>query len=212
MLLTACMLLASVAGAQSPDGAEVIAQMLENQQEHRVFEVSFEHTVTQPDQAAKSRHGQAWFSRGRFRVAYDDIEYYDNDHFVFVHHRDVKRVFVHEESPDVYWDIDRLFLTDWGEAQIIELSSEMEAWRVTVKPPGDDLYRAELWIGREDHQLERAILFGSDGSRHAYVLNELQPTRRIPARVFTFNPRRYPDVEVLPMTDKYLTEEELEEY
>ncbi|MCB9797708.1 MAG: hypothetical protein H6741_33880 [Alphaproteobacteria bacterium] len=210
MLLTLWILLAPPASAQSPDGAELVAEMAHAQDTGRTFEVAFEHTMTKDGQAALTHDGYAWFSKGRFRIRYEDIQYYDNDRFVFVHHVDVKRVFVHDSDPSKYWDIDRLFLTDWSKAEVLEVSPEMDAWRVTLKPSGGDVFKADLWIGRDDNQLQRAILFTADGARHAYVIQEMKRARRMGARTFTFSPRKYPDVEILPMTDNYYPEEEEE--
>lgn len=193
---------ASAAMAQQSshlDADKIVAEAVEAHRAMKVFAVSYAHTLNDGTNAM-TEPAQAWFSRDRFRIRYPEMEYFDNGRYIWVHHMDVQRVFVYDAAPNTFWDIDRVFWYDWTRGETKDLVAESDAWRVTVQVNNDDLYRADLWIGLDDHRIQRAILYDSEGRRHSFEVSEYEERKRIPFWIFAFNERRNPDALILPLT------------
>lgn len=199
-------------GADTPadleNAREVVRQAMVHNRQMGSFGVQFRYTLTDNGRIT-SQDGAAFFSRRGFRVAYEGLDYYGSARYVWVHHRDVDRVFIYDAAPGGWWDIERLFLYDWSQAEVKEMSAD-EAWyRVSLRlnepqasqiGPQGGLYQADLWIGAADGHLQRAILYGQDGRLHSYEIKAYDPRARVPRHVVEFQPRRYPDAELLPFT------------
>lgn len=156
--------------------------------------------------------GSAYFRGGRFRVSYEDIDWYNNGRYVWRHHRPVNRVFIFDAAPNTYWDLDRVLWYDWTTAEATELMPESESWHVTVvvNDPNVDLFRAELWVNMDTKLIDRAILYDRAGVRHSYDLGEYD-RRRTPLNIYTFSVRKNPETELLPFTAEPYFEAEIQE-
>ncbi|MEY3211070.1 MAG: hypothetical protein RIT28_1551 [Pseudomonadota bacterium] len=156
--------------------------------------------------------GSAYFRGGRFRISYEDIDWYNNGRYVWRHHRPVNRVFIFDAAPNTYWDLDRVLWYDWTTAEATELMPESESWHVTVvvNDPNVDLFRAELWVNMDTKLIDRAILYDRAGVRHSYDLGEYD-RRRTPLNIYTFSVRKNPETELLPFTAEPYFEAEIQE-
>lgn len=182
-----------------PSAAQVLEESAAAHRQMRTFAVSYDYTVF-GGETPHTQAGQAWFSWNRYRIVYDTVEYYADGTYVYVYHPAVERVFVHDVDKHKYWDIDRLFLYDWTDTRPTDLTVDSGAWRVTVALDGGDLFKAELWVDKESHLIQRAILYDTSGRRHSYELEPYEPRGHIPGRVFRWSVRRHPNTELLPMT------------
>ena len=189
----------------------VIADTVRAHRLMRSFSVDF--TYAQIDSLqSEVELGSAYFRGGRFRVSYEDIDWYNNGRYVWRHHRPVNRVFIFDAAPSTYWDLDRVLWYDWTLAEATELVPESESWHVTVvvNDPNVDLFRAELWVDMESKLIDRAILYDRAGVRHSYDLGEYD-RRRTPLNIYTFSVRKNPETELLPFTAEPYFEAEIQE-
>lgn len=189
----------------------VVADAVRAHRVMRSFAVDF--TYSQIDNLqAEVEQGSAYFRGGRFRVSYEDVDWYNNGRYVWRHHRPVNRVFIFDAAPNTYWDLDRVLWYDWSLAEATELVPESESWHVTVvvNDPNVDLFRAELWVDMESKLIDRAILYDRAGVRHSYDLGEYD-RRRTPLNIYTFSVRKNPETELLPFTAEPYFEAEIQE-
>ena len=189
----------------------VVADAVRAHRVMRSFAVDF--TYSQIDNLqAEVEQGSAYFRGGRFRVSYEDVDWYNNGRYVWRHHRPVNRVFIFDAAPNTYWDLDRVLWYDWTLAEATELVPESESWHVTVvvNDPNVDLFRAELWVDMESKLIDRAILYDRAGVRHSYDLGEYD-RRRTPLNIYTFSVRKNPETELLPFTAEPYFEAEIQE-
>lgn len=189
----------------------VVADAVRAHRVMRSFAVDF--TYSQIDNLqAEVEQGSAYFRGGRFRISYEDIDWYNNGRYVWEHYRLVNRVFIRDAAPSAYWDLDRVLWYDWTLAEATELVPESDSWHVTVvvNDPNVDLFRAELWVSMETKLIDRAILYDRKGVRHSYDLAEYD-RRRTPLNIYTFSVRKNPDTELLPLTAEPYFEAEIQE-
>ncbi|MCK6522774.1 hypothetical protein L6R49_15195 [Myxococcota bacterium] len=189
----------------------VVAETVRAHRGMRSFAVDF--TYSQIDNLqAEVEQGSAYFRGGRFRISYEEIDWYSNGRYVWRHHHPVNRVFIFDADPNLYWDLDRVLWYDWSTAEATELVPESESWHVTVvvNDPTVDLFRAELWVSMDTKLIDRAILYDRAGVRHSYDLGEYD-RRRTPLNIYTFSVRKNPDTELLPFTAEPYFEAEIQE-
>lgn len=184
------------------DAQKIVADAVEMHRAMKVFAVRYAYTLNDGAEGANTEPAQAWFSRDRFRIRYPELEYFDNGRYIWVHHLDVQRVFVYDAAPGTYWDIDRVFWYDWSTGEPKDLVAESDAWRVTVQVNTGDIFKADLWIGLDDHRIQRAILYDVEGRRHSFEVSEYEERQRIPFWIFAFNERRNPEALILPLTSE----------
>lgn len=191
--------------------ASVVADTVRAHRLMRSFSVDFTYAQID-DLQSEVELGSAYFRGGRFRVSYEDIDWYNNGRYVWRHHRPVNRVFIFDAEPGTYWDLDRVLWYDWTLAEATELVPESESWHVTVvvNDPKVDLFRAELWVDMETKLIDRAILYDRAGVRHSYDLSEYD-RRRTPLNIYTFSVRKNPETELLPFTAEPYFEAEIQE-
>ncbi len=202
----------AIAAEDAPITAtNVIADTVRAHRLMRSFAVDF--TYSQIDNLQPEvQLGSAYFRGGRFRISYEEIDWYNNSRYVWRHHRPVDRVFIFDAAPSTYWDLDRVLWYDWNLAEATELVPESESWHVTVvvNDPNVDLFRAELWVSMETKLIDRAILYDRAGVRHSYDLGEYD-RRRTPLNIYTFSVRKNPETELLPFTAEPYFEAEIQE-
>lgn len=203
------LLVASPTSAQAqdllPTGDEVLATTAQAHKRLKRFSVNYVYTVTDLNLGPMAKDqvsGTAWVSGDRYRVSYPETELVGDGSYVWVQHHNVRRVFVYDEDPTDYFDVERLFQYDWTSGVVESVTPDSGSWRVSMRIDDPEVFRAEIWVRKNDGLIDQAILYDLEGRRHSYEMGAYETGKRIPARTFRFDTWRNPEYELLALTEE----------
>lgn len=209
LLFTALGILsASFAFSQyDPKALETLEAMSKKYKAIPAFEANITSTMTNESEGIKEEFkGKIIVKGNKFRLTLEDQEIINNGITVWTYLPAAKEVNIDnydagsdEMNPSKIYDAYKkgykyLYLSDKIEAGII-----CEEIDLVPEKKDAQYFKIKMMIGKKDKSILSWTMFDKSGNKYKYTINKFTPNAAITDTQFTFDPKKYPGVEVIDL-------------
>ncbi|MCU0382811.1 MAG: outer membrane lipoprotein carrier protein LolA [Cyclobacteriaceae bacterium] len=207
-ILTLLLLLANVVLAQYDAKAlETLDAMSKKYKAIPAFEAAITSTMTNEVEGIKEEFkGKITVKGNKFRLALDDQEIINNGVTVWTYLPAAKEVNIDNYDPSseeinpskIYEAYKKgfkyVYLSDKTEGGVV-----CEEIDLVPEKKDAQFFKIKMMIGKKDKSIQSWTMFDRNGNKYKYTITKFTPNSAITDAFFTFDPKKYPGVEVIDL-------------
>jgi outer membrane lipoprotein carrier protein len=200
--------LATIAFSQyDPKALETLDAMSKKYKAIPAFEANIISTMTNETEGIKEEFkGKITVKGEKFRLALEDQEIINNGVTVWTYLPAAKEVNIDnydaesdEINPSKIYEVYKkgfkyLYLADKTEAGV--LCEEID---LVPEKKDAQYFKIKMMIAKKDKSIQSWTMFDKSGNKYKYTINKFMPNAAITDAAFTFDPKKYPGVEVIDL-------------
>jgi len=190
-----------------PKALETLEAMSKKYKAIPAFEANIISTMTNDSEGIKEEFkGKITVKGDKFRLVLEDQEIINNGVTVWTYLPAAKEVNIDNYEPGsdeinpskIYEAYKKgfkyLYLTDKTEAGV--LCEEID---LVPEKKDAQYFKIKMLIGKKDKSIQSWTMFDKSGNKYKYTINKFAPNATITDAAFTFDPKKYPGVEVIDL-------------
>jgi outer membrane lipoprotein-sorting protein len=200
--------LAVAAFAQyDPKALETLDAMSKKYQAIPAFEANISYTLTNDvEKISEEFKGKITVKGNKFRLVLPEQEVINNGVYVWTYLPEAKEVNVDkaendsdEINPSRIYDIYKkgfkyLYLADKTEGGVV-----CEEIDLVPENKNAQYFKIKMMINKKDKSIQSWTMFDKSGNRFKYTITKFNPGVKVDDAMFTFDPKKYPGVEVIEL-------------
>ncbi len=202
------MFLGTVSYSQyDPKALEILEAMSKKYRTYTSFEATLTSSLTNESEGVKEEFkGKIVVKGEKFRLSLDDQEIINNGVTVWTYLPSAKEVNIDNYDPDSddinpikIFDIYKkgfkyLYLADKTEAGVV-----LEEVDLVPEKKDAQYFKIKMMIVKKDKSIQSWTMFDKSGNRYKYTITKFTPNMKVDDALFTFDPKKYPGVEVIDL-------------
>jgi outer membrane lipoprotein carrier protein len=190
-----------------PKALETLEAMSKKYKAIPAFEANITSTMTNETEGIKEEFkGKIIVKGDKFRLTLEDQEIINNGVTVWTYLPAAKEVNIDTYDPDsdevnpskIYEAYKKgfkyLYLADKTEAGVV-----YEEIDLVPEKKEAQYFKIKMMIGKKDKNIQSWTMFDKSGNKYKYTINKFTPNPAITDATFTFDPKKYPGVEVIDL-------------
>ncbi|MBX2964122.1 MAG: outer membrane lipoprotein carrier protein LolA [Cyclobacteriaceae bacterium] len=200
--------LATTSFAQyDPKALEILEAMSKKYKAFTSFEANITSSMTNESEGIKEEFkGKITVKADKFRLAMDDQEIINNGTTVWTYLPAAKEVNIDNYDPDAdevnpskIYELYKkgfkyLYIEDVTEAGVL-----CEVVDLVPEKKDAQYFKIKMNIAKKDRSIQSWTMFDKSGNRYKYTITKFTPNVNVPDSFFTFDPKKYPGVEVIDL-------------
>ena len=163
------------------------------------FTANFTYSLSNPNlKKAIMKNGELKIKKSKYKILFAEEEFYCDGKKVWVFLKPENEVTISDFDPDESMSVERVYKIYDGKSKTRYEGTEGSTHKITVFITDDksEIFKAEIWIGKQSELLEKGILFGKNGSEYKYDLKNMKTNVGLTDSEFVFEPGKHPGVYV----------------
>lgn len=190
-----------------PKALETLEAMSKKYKAIPAFEANITSTMTNETEGIKEEFkGKIIVKGDKFRLTLEDQEIINNGVTVWTYLPSAKEVNIDNYDPGsdeinpskIYEAYKKgfkyLYLSDKTEAGVV-----YEEIDLVPEKKDAQYFKIKMMIGKKDKSIQSWTMFDKSGNKYKYTINKFTPNAAITDAQFTFDPKKYPGVEVIDL-------------
>jgi outer membrane lipoprotein carrier protein len=190
-----------------PKALEILEAMSKKYKAITTFEASLTSSLTNESEGVKEEFkGKITVKGEKFRLSLDDQEIINNGTTVWTYLPSAKEVNIDNYDPDSddinpikIFDIYKkgfkyLYLADKTEAGVV-----LEEIDLVPEKKDAQYFKIKMMIVKKDKSIQSWTMFDKSGNRYKYTITKFTPNIKADDALFTFDPKKYPGIEVIDL-------------
>jgi chaperone LolA len=200
--------LVNVAFAQyDPKALETLDAMSKKYKSITAFEANFSQTLTNDvDKINEEFKGKIFVKGDKFRMVLPEQEVINNGTTIWTYLPEAKEVNIDNYDPnsddinpskiyDIYKkNFKYLYIQDKAEGGVA-----CEEIDLVPEKKDAQYFKIKMLISKKDKSIQSFTMFDKGGNRYKYTFTKFNPNATVNDAVFTFDPKKYPGVEVIDL-------------
>ncbi|MFZ5971472.1 MAG: LolA family protein [Bacteroidota bacterium] len=190
-----------------PKALEILEAMSKKYKAIEAFEADISYTLSNDvEKINEEFKGKITVKGEKFRLALPEQEVYNNGTTVWTYLPDAKEVNIDNFDPDsddinpskIYEIYKKgfkyLYLSDKTEGGVV-------CEEVDLVPDKKDAqyFKIKMMIVKKDKSIQSWTMYDKAGNRYKYTISKFNPNLKVDDAFFTFDPKKYPGVEVIDL-------------
>lgn len=190
-----------------PKALETLEAMSKKYKAITAFEASLTSSLTNESEGVKEEFKGKIIVKGeKFKLSLDDQEIINNGTTVWTYLPSAKEVNIDNYDPgsddinpikifDIYKKgFKYLYLADKTEAGVV-----LEEIDLVPEKKDAQYFKIKMMIVKKDKSIQSWTMFDKSGNRYKYTITKFTPNIKVDDASFTFDPKKYPGVEVIDL-------------
>ncbi|HRJ31018.1 MAG TPA: outer membrane lipoprotein carrier protein LolA [Cyclobacteriaceae bacterium] len=190
-----------------PKALEILEAMSKRYKAYTSFEANITSSMTNETEGIKEEFkGKITVKGDKFRLAMDDQEIINNGTTVWTYLPAAKEVNIDNYDPDAdeinpskIYELYKkgfkyLYLEDQTENGVL-----CEVIDLVPEKKDAQYFKIKMNIGKKDKSIQSWTMFDKGGNKYKYTISKFTPNVAIADAFFTFDPKKYPGVEVIDL-------------
>lgn len=190
-----------------PKALEILEAMSKRYKAFTSFEANITSSMTNETEGIKEEFkGKITVKGDKFRLAMDDQEIINNGTTVWTYLPAAKEVNIDNYDPDAdeinpskIYELYKkgfkyLYLEDQTENGVL-----CEVIDLVPEKKDAQYFKIKMNIGKKDKSIQSWTMFDKGGNKYKYTISKFTPNVAIADAYFTFDPKKYPGVEVIDL-------------
>jgi outer membrane lipoprotein-sorting protein len=207
LTLLALILAVSVSAQYDPKALEILEAMSKKYKSIPAFEANISYTLTNDvEKINEEFKGKIAVKGDKFRLSLPEQEVINNGSTVWTYLPEAKEVNIDNYDPssedinpskmhEVYKKgFKYLYLQDKTEAGVM-----CEEIDLVPEKKDAQYFKVKMFINKKDKTIQSFTLFDKGGNRYKYTISKFVPNAKLDDAYFTFDPKKYPGVEVVDL-------------
>ncbi|MCB0487528.1 MAG: outer membrane lipoprotein carrier protein LolA [Cyclobacteriaceae bacterium] len=190
-----------------PKALEILEAMSDKYKSLTSFEANLTSSLTnETDGINEEFKGKITVKGDKFRLALDDQEIINNGTTVWTYLPSAKEVNIDNVDPDTdEMNPSRFYIMYKKGYKYLYLEDQVEGGVlcevVDLVPEKKDAqyFKIRMNINKKDKSIQSWTMFDKSGNRYKYAISKFQPNVKVDDSFFTFDPKKYPGVEVIDL-------------
>jgi outer membrane lipoprotein carrier protein len=156
----------------------------------------FSYTLNNPEMKKPvAKTGTVILKKNKYKIVFADEEMYCNGKYTWVVLKADKEIMKNDFNPKEDLSPDRLYKTYKEGAKSDYNGEEAGAHKVTVFANNDDgdIWKTVLWINIESKMIDKAIMYGRNGSQYTYLMSNIKVNTGVTDAIFNLDEKKYID-------------------
>ncbi len=190
-----------------PKALEILEAMSKKYKAMEAFEADISYTLSNDvEKINEEFKGKITVKGSKFRLALPEQEVYNNGTTVWTYLPDAKEVNIDnfdpnsdDINPSKIYEIYKkgfkyLYLSDKTEGGVV-------CEEVDLVPDKKDAqyFKIKMMIVKKDKSIQSWTMYDKAGNRYKYTISKFNPNLKVDDAFFTFDPKKYPGVEVIDL-------------
>jgi outer membrane lipoprotein-sorting protein len=202
------LVLVITASAQyDPKALEVLDAMSKKYKSIPSFEANFDWTMTNDVEKVNEQFkGKITVKGDKFKMVLPEQEVINNGATIWTYLPDAKEVNIDnydknsdDVNPSKIYEIYKknfkyLYLQDKIEGGV--MCDEID---LVPEKKDSQFFKIKMFISKKDKNIKSWTMFDKGGNRYKYTITKFNPDSKVEDNVFTFDPKKYPGVEVIDL-------------
>ncbi|MBL7844204.1 MAG: outer membrane lipoprotein carrier protein LolA [Cyclobacteriaceae bacterium] len=190
-----------------PKALEILEAMSKRYKAYTSFEANITSSMTNETEGIKEEFkGKITVKGDKFRLAMDDQEIINNGTTVWTYLPAAKEVNIDNYDPDAdeinpskIYELYKkgfkyLYLEDQTENGVL-----CEVIDLVPEKKDAQYFKIKMNIGKKDKSIQSWTMFDKSGNKYKYTISKFTPNVAVADAFFTFDPKKYPGVEVIDL-------------
>ncbi len=190
-----------------PKALEILEAMSKKYKVITSFEATLTSSLTNESEGVKEEFKGKIIVKGeKFRLSLDDQEIINNGTTVWTYLPSAKEVNIDNFDPssddinpikifDIYKKgYKYLYLADKTEAGVV-----LEEIDLVPEKKDAQYFKIKMMIVKKDKSIQSWTMFDKSGNRYKYTITKFTPNIKVDDALFTFDPKKYPGVEIIDL-------------
>lgn len=190
-----------------PKALEILEAMSKKYKAITAFDASLTSSLTNESEGVKEEFKGKIIVKGeKFKLSLDDQEIINNGTTVWTYLPSAKEVNIDDYDPgsddinpikifDIYKKgFKYLYLADKTEAGVV-----LEEIDLVPEKKDAQYFKIKMMIVKKDKSIQSWTMFDKSGNRYKYTITKFTPNIKVDDATFTFDPKKYPGVEVIDL-------------
>lgn len=190
-----------------PKALEILEAMSNKYKNLTSFEANLTSLLTnETDGISEEIKGKITVKGDKFRLALDDQEIINNGNTVWTYLPSAKEVNIDNVDPDTeemnpskFYIMYKkgykyLYLEDQTDGGVL-----CEVVDLVPEKKDAQYFKIRMNINKKDKSIQSWTMFDKSGNRYKYIISKFQPNVKVDDTFFTFDPKKYPGVEVIDL-------------
>jgi outer membrane lipoprotein carrier protein len=208
ILLSLIALVSNATFAQyDPKALEILEAMAKKYKAVPAFEATFSYTLTNDVENINDEFkGKMTVKGDKYKLALPEQEVVNNGTTIWTYLPDAKEVNIDnfdpnsdDLNPSKFYDIYKkgfkyIYLEDKTEGGVM-----CEVVDLVPEKKDAQYYKVRMNIVKKDKSIQSWTMFDKSGNRYKYLITKFTPNFKVEDTFFTFDPKKYPGVEVIDL-------------
>lgn len=190
-----------------PKALEILEAMSKKYRTYTSFEATLTSSLTNESEGVKEEFKGKIIVKGeKFRLSLDDQEIINNGTTVWTYLPSAKEVNIDSYDPgsddinpikifDIYKKgYKYLYIADKTEAGVV-----LEEVDLVPEKKDAQYFKIKMMIVKKDKSIQSWTMFDKSGNHYKYTITRFTPNIKVEDALFTFDPKKYPGVEVIDL-------------
>jgi outer membrane lipoprotein carrier protein len=197
----------SASAQYDPKALQILDAMSKKYQSIPAFEANIAYTLTNDvEKVNEEFKGKITVKGDKFRLALPEQEVINNGTTIWTYLPEAKEVNIDNYDPtsqdvnpskiyEIYKkDFKYLYLQDKTEGGV--LCEEID---LVPEKKDAQYFKIKMFINKKDKSIQSWTMFDKGGNRYKYTITKFNPTIKVDDTFFSFDPKKYPGVEVIDL-------------
>jgi outer membrane lipoprotein carrier protein len=207
ILLSFILLTNPIFGQYDPKALEILEAMAKKYKAVPAFEAAFSYTLTNDVENINDEFkGKMTVKGEKYKLALPEQEVVNNGTTIWTYLPDAKEVNIDnfdpnsdDLNPSKFYDIYKkgfkyVYLEDKNEGGVL-----CEVVDLVPEKKDAQYYKVRMNIVKKDKSIQSWTMFDKSGNRYKYLITKFTPNFKVEDTFFTFDPKKYPGVEVIDL-------------
>ena len=190
-----------------PKALEILEAMSKKYKAYTSFEANISSSMTNETEGIKEEFkGKITVKGEKFRLVMDDQEIINNGSTVWTYLPAAKEVNIDNYDPDsdeinpskIYEVYKKGFKYLYLEDQV-ENGVACEVIDLVPEKKEAQYFKIRMNIAKKDRNIQSWTMFDKSGNKYKYSINKFTPNVAVADNFFTFDPKKYPGVEIIDL-------------
>ncbi len=194
-------------GQYDPKALEILEAMAKKYKAVPSFEAAFSYTLTNDVENINDEFkGKMTVKGDKYKLALPEQEVVNNGTTIWTYLPDAKEVNIDnfdpnsdDLNPSKFYDIYKkgfkyIYLEDKTEGGVL-----CEVVDLVPEKKDAQYYKVRMNIVKKDKSIQSWTMFDKSGNRYKYLITRFTPNFKVEDNFFTFDPKKYPGVEVIDL-------------
>ncbi|HYC85430.1 MAG TPA: outer membrane lipoprotein carrier protein LolA [Chryseosolibacter sp.] len=194
-------------GQYDPKALEILDAVSKKYRSIPGFEANISYTLTnETEKVNEEFKGKITVKGDKFKLVFPEQEVINNGTTLWTYLPEAKEVNIDNYDPDSdelnlskFYDIYKkgykyLYLEDKTEGGVL-----CEVVDLVPEKKDAQFFKVRMNISKKDKSVQSFVMFDKGGNKYKYTITKFAPNGAIPDAFFTFDPKKYPGVDVIDL-------------
>lgn len=174
---------------------------------YKSMKADFSYTLENPTAKIKeTQNGTIILSGAKYKLAISGQEIICDGKTIWTYMKDAKEVQINSVDPteegikpnEIFTMYEKGFLYKFVDEKKVG-NKVQQNLELTPTDKSKNFFKLKLTVDKSSKQIVKSVIFEKSGNRYTYAIKEFTPNFATSAGTFTFDPKKYPGVEVVDL-------------